>query len=106
MIRITLVYRDPENAHFDFDYHVNHHVVMSKHLLANCGLLTIEVQKCVRALDGENSDVVCISHVEFEYEDGLSKALEVHGAELMSDCSNHTNCDPEIYVCGVLTSRV
>ena len=104
MIRITLIYRDSENSHFDFQYYVNHHVEMSRRLLADCGLVSIEVQKCVRTLDGGEPDVVCISHVDFENEDGLSKALEVHGAEMMADFPNYTNIDPEIYVCGILTS--
>ena len=104
MIRITLIYRRSKVAYFDFDYYVNHHVEMSRRLLADCGLSSIEVQKCDRMLDGAESDVICISHVDFESEDGLSKALEIHGAQLMADFPNYTNIDPEIYVSGILTS--
>jgi uncharacterized protein (TIGR02118 family) len=104
MIRITLIYRGSEDAHFDFDYYVNHHVKMSRRLLSDCGLLSIEVQKSERTLDGEEPDVICISHVDFESEEGLARALEVHGADLMADFPNYTTIDPEIYVCSVLTS--
>ena len=61
MIRITLIYRRSKVAYFDFDYYVNHHVEMSRRLLADCGLSSIEVQKCDRMLDGAESDVICIS---------------------------------------------
>jgi len=104
MIRITLVYKHSEDAHFDFDYYVNHHVEMSRRLLSDCGLSSIEVEKCTRTLDGGKPNVVCIAHVDFENEGGLSKALEVHGAALMADFPNYTNIEPDIYVCEVLTS--
>ena len=106
MIRITLIYKNSKDAHFDFDYYVDHHVEMSRRLLSDCGLISIEVQKCVRRLDGEEPDVVCISHVDFENEEGLAKAMEVHGGDLMADFPNYTNIDPEIYVCSVLTSGI
>lgn len=104
MIRITLVYRDSQGAHFDFDYYVNRHVEMSRRLLSDCGLISIEVEQCLRTLDGKKSNVVCIAHVDFENEEALAKALEAHGADLMADFPNYTNIDPEIYVCSVLTS--
>ena len=104
MIRITLVYKHSEDAHFDFDYYVNHHVEMSRRLLSDCGLSSIEVQTCTRTLDGGKPNVVCISHVDLENESGLSKALEVHGTALMADFPNYTNIEPDIYVCEVLTS--
>jgi uncharacterized protein (TIGR02118 family) len=104
MIRITLLYRDSEGAHFDFDYYVNNHIPMSRRLLSDCGLSSIEVQKCLRTLDGGKPNVICVAHVDFETEDGLSKALKVHGAALMADFPNYTNIEPEIDVCDVLTS--
>jgi uncharacterized protein (TIGR02118 family) len=104
MIRITLIYKRTDDSFFDFDYYVNHHISMSRRLLSDCGLTSIEVEKCVRTLDGGASDIVCICHVDFESEESLSKALKVHGEEMMADFPNYTNIDPEIYVCGVLTS--
>jgi uncharacterized protein (TIGR02118 family) len=104
MIRITLLYRHSEGAHFDFDYYVNNHVPMSRRLLSDCELSSIEVEKCLRTLDGGPPKVVCIAHVDFETEEGLGKALKIHGATLMADFPNYTNIDPEIYVCDVLTS--
>jgi len=104
MIRLSLVYRDSENAHFDFDYYVNRHVEMSRRVLADCGLKSIEVQQCLRTPDGAKPGVICISHVDFESEEGLSKALQVHAAALEVDFPNYTNIDPEMYVCRILTS--
>jgi len=104
MIRVTLVYKDSEEAHFDFEYYVQHHVAMSRRLLSDCGLLSIEVEKCTRMLSGEKPDVVCITHLDLERESDLSKALEIHGAALMADFPNYTNIQPEIYVCEVLTT--
>jgi len=104
MIRVTLIYRQSEGTHFDFDYYVNHHVAMSRNLLADCDLRSIEVEKVLRAVDGSPSNVVCVAHVDFENETGLTKALEVHGAEMMADFKNYTDIDPEIHVCEVLTT--
>ncbi len=104
MIRITLIYRGSENTHFDFDYYVNHHVGWSRRLLSDYGLSSIEVQKCLRTLDGGKPEVVCITHVDFESESDLSKALEIHGPALMADFPSYTNIEPETYVCEILTS--
>lgn len=104
MTRVTLLYRYSEGAHFDFDYYIQHHVTMSRRLLAHCGLLSIEVEKCIRTLSGEKPDVVCITHLDLERESDFSKALEIHGAALMADFPNYTNIQPEIYVCEVLTT--
>lgn len=103
MIRITLLYRDSHGARFDFDYYLNHHVVMTKRLLADYGLIAIAVQKCLHTLDGGKSALVCITHVDFETEAKLNKALDVQGATLMADFQNYTNIDPEIYVCELLS---
>jgi len=106
MIRITLIYRESENAHFDFDYYVDHHVAMSRQLMSDCGLISIEVQKVLRALAGGPSDVICITHVDLEDEACLNKALELHGAQMMADFENYTDISPEIHVCQVLTSGI
>ena len=104
MIRITLIYRKSAQTHFDFDHYVNHHVPMSRGLMADCGLISIEVEKVLRALDGSPSDIVCVTHVDFEDETGLRKALELHGEKMMADFPNYTDIDPEIQVCQVLTT--
>jgi uncharacterized protein (TIGR02118 family) len=104
MIRVTLIYRVSADTHFDFDYYVNHHVEWSRRLLSDCGLLSIEVQKCLRTLDGGKPDLVCITHVDFENESDLSRALEIHGAALMADFHSFTNIQPALYVCEMLTS--
>lgn len=104
MIRVTLVYRYSEGAHFDFHYYTHHHVVMSRSLLADCGLMSIEVERCTRTLEGEKPDVVCITHLDLKRESDLARALEKHGATLMADFPNYTNIQPAIYVCEVLTS--
>jgi uncharacterized protein (TIGR02118 family) len=103
MIRVTLIYRASTDGYFDFDYYLNHHVEWSRRLLSDCKLSSIEVEKCVRTLDGGKSDLICITHVDFENESDLSKALEIHGAALMADFHNFTNIQPAIYVCEVLT---
>ena len=105
MIRVQrLIYRMSETSHFDFDYYVDHHVALSRRLLADCGLLSIEVEKVLRRLDGEPSDIVCITHVDFEDEAGLNQALERHGGEMMADFPNYTDIAPEIQVCRILTT--
>ena len=106
MIRITLVYKREDGGHFDFDYYVNNHVEMSRRIMSDCGLLSIEVEKCIKTIDGKDPDFICISHVDFESEAGLVKALEEHGDEMMADFINYTNIDPEIHVCEILTSGV
>lgn len=104
MIRITLIYRDSEGAFFDFDYYVNNHVPMSRSLLAESGLISIEVEQCLRTLDGDQPDVLCVSHVDLESEEALTDALAKHGDEMMADFPNYTNITPEIFVCEILTT--
>ncbi|MGI9400946.1 MAG: EthD family reductase [Rhizobiaceae bacterium] len=104
MTRVTLIYRKMDGAHFDFDYYVNHHVVMSRKLLADCDLISIEVEKILHDLEGNPSDIICITHVDFKNEHGLTKALELHGDKMMSDFKNYTNIDPEIQICEILTT--
>ncbi len=59
-----------------------------------------EVEKCVQTMD--EPDYVCVTHLDFENMDGLSKGLEAHGSKLMADISNTTNVEPEVEVCEVV----
>jgi|GEM_PF-1563478 len=102
MIRMTVLYRRTDGSHFDFGYYVEHHISLAKRLLSDCGLCSIEVQKCVRTLAGNEPDLLCITHIDFENAANLTKALEIHGAELKADFSKYTNVDPETYLCDLL----
>jgi uncharacterized protein (TIGR02118 family) len=101
MIRITLLYRRTPDSHFDFEYYIDSHISLSKRLLADCGLLSIEVEKCNRNMDGNESDLFCMSHINFESEDSFLRALTIHGDELKADFAKYTNIEPEIYICSV-----
>jgi len=76
---------------------------MSRRLLSDCGLVSIEVEKCTRTLGGEEPDVICITHLDLERDSDLARVLEIHGAALMADIPNYTNIQPGIYVSEVLT---
>ena len=102
MIRITALYRNSPEARFDFDYYLKTHMKLSKDRLTDYGMLSYEVEKCLRTMNGDEPDYVCITHADFENMDGLSKGLDAHGNELMADISNYTNVDPEIEVCEVV----
>ncbi|MEM7173016.1 MAG: EthD family reductase [Pseudomonadota bacterium] len=106
MIRVTLLYQKSKGTRFDFDYYVNHHVTMSRRLLADCGLRSIEVEKVASLMDGSPSDLHCITHVDFEDEACLTKALTLHGEEMMADFVNYTDIEPEIHICEVLTTGI
>ena len=96
MIRLTALYRNSPEASFNFDYYLKNHMKLSKELLTNYGFLSYEVEKCLQTMNGDDPDYVCITHVDFENMDCLSKGLDAHGDELMADVSNYTNVDLEV----------
>lgn len=101
MIRMTVVYRASDNAHFDFDYYLNTHIAMSRPLLAEFGLIAIETQRFEQRLDGSPADVVCMTHIDFPDEHSLRAALARHGPVLRADFANYTNIQPDSYLCSI-----
>ncbi len=98
MIRVTALYRNFEDARFDFEYYLNPHMNLTMRLLTPFGLLSYEVHKCTRTLDGLNPEFICITHVDFSSRRDLNRGLAAHGKELEADVSNYTNVEPGIEI--------
>ena len=102
MVRLIIIYRAGEGAHFDFGYYLDTHLPMSRPLLAEFGLLDIQTQRFDTRLDGSESDIVCMTQIDFPDEASLRSALQKHGPVLRADFANYTNIQPDTYLSKVL----
>ena len=105
MIRITAIYKNSDDATFDFDYYLNKHMKLSSDRLRNFGLIGYQVEKGVEALDGTRPDYICITRVDFSRIEDLRAGLEQHAEELMSDIPSYTNIEPHVQISEVLVTR-
>ena len=102
MVRVTLMYKNMENANFDFDYYINQHLPLARKLLKNSGLIGIEVEKGLKMLNEEKVDCICISHLDFPDFESAQRSLEQFSEELKADVPNYTNIDPQVQINEVL----
>ncbi len=105
MIRITAIYKNLDDATFDFDYYLNKHMKLSSDRLKDFGFIGYQVEKGVEALDGTRPDYICITHVDFSSIKDLRAGLKQHAEELMSDIPNYTNIEPHVQMSEVLITR-
>ena len=98
MIRITAVYPNGADSHFDADYYGGRHLALAERLLRPHGLTGVEVSLGVSALDGTPPPYWAIGTMLFASVQAFTAAMEACGEELMADGANYTNVTPVLQV--------
>ena len=103
MIKASVLYPNGPGKKFDADYYAGSHAKMVKRLLEPLGLVQIGIEKGIATLEpGAPAPYVAIGYLLFNTIEEFQKAMETHGAEIMSDIPNYTDIEPQIQISEVL----
>jgi uncharacterized protein (TIGR02118 family) len=99
MIRASISYRTATGTRFDFEYYLGKHVPFTKGLLAQSGLVRMEVD---RGVSGEERGTAplyaCTAHLYFPSADHFYGAMAAHGDALGEDMPNYTDMELDVQV--------
>lgn len=99
MIRVTVLYPNTGNSHFDKDYYLKHHAVLVRERLGPLGLQRIEVDEGIGSLAPDGKPLYhFIGYMVFDTLEGFQKGLAQHGAELVGDIPNYTDAPTQIQI--------
>jgi uncharacterized protein (TIGR02118 family) len=99
MIKLTVLYPNTENSHFDMDYYLQKHTPLVKDRLTPLGLTNVELSAGVAGMaPGAAAPYAMITNLCFNSMEGLQQSLMTHGAELIADIANFTNVQAEMLI--------
>jgi uncharacterized protein (TIGR02118 family) len=99
MIKLTVLYPNTENSHFDMDYYLQKHTPLVKQRLTPLGLVKIELSAGVAGMaPGATASYAMIGNLCFNSMEDLQNSLATHGAELTADIANFTNIQAEMLI--------
>lgn len=94
MIRLSVLYPDSADTHFDHDYYREHHVPLCQRIW---GLESAEID---RGIDGPN---VAAVHFRFETVEALHAAMALPGTgEILADVANYTAIAPVLQISEIM----
>ena len=101
MIKFTVLYPRVENAFFDFEYYLSHHLALTQRLLGSA-MQKFEVEKGISGSEGTPAPYVAIGSLYFESLEKFKASFLVHLEELRNDMPKFTNIPPLIQIGEVL----
>jgi uncharacterized protein (TIGR02118 family) len=106
MVKISILYPNTKDAHFDMRYYVDTHMPMSIELLgAHPGFQGVSVEGGLGgAVPGTAAAYVAMCHFLFDSVESFQAAFTPHAAALQGDVPNYTDIEPVIQVSEVLIS--
>lgn len=99
---VSVIYQLQAGQTFDLDYYMKTHIPMVQKLFGPIGFRGVQVLEGVGSPSGPAPARV-IALLDFESADAFKKAIDMHGAAVMGDIANFTQCQPSIQFNEVLT---
>lgn len=101
MIKVSVLYPNPESCRFDFEYYCKSHMPMVKDRL---GLAChgIAIDQVIAGEPGARPPYVAAAHLFFDSVNTFQAAFDPHAQEILADIPNYTNVQPTIMVSEVL----
>jgi uncharacterized protein (TIGR02118 family) len=96
MIRVSVVYNNQENTHFDAEYCLNHHMPLVEKLYSEFGLIGWDFDQGISLSSKHQPTVAAIANIYFDDIAAVKAAFKNKGAEVMADTKNYTNIEPTI----------
>ena len=96
MVTVSVMYPNTEGGRFDMPYYRDTHMRLVRELIGPA-LKGLRAELGIGGgAPGSPPTYVALGHLEFDSMDAAGKALQAHGAVLMSDIPNFTNLQPVI----------
>ena len=95
MIKVTLLYPNSEDSHFDAEYYCNMHTPMVQSLFGSaCKGTSVDIGL------SSNQKVAfhAIGNYLFESVEAFESAMAPHAQKIMQDATNYTNIEPIIQI--------
>jgi uncharacterized protein (TIGR02118 family) len=94
---ITVLYPNNPGVRFDFDYYLNHHVVLIKRLYGE-GIERIELRRGTATPDGAPVPYVAVISIWIGSQQAFDEAATKHAPALIADVPNFTDSVPRIQI--------
>lgn len=101
MIKVSVLYANPEDCRFDFDYYCKSHMPMVKDKFGSA-CQGIAVDKYLPSEPGARPPYVAAAHLYFKSVEAFQAAFAPHAEEILADIPNYTNVQPTIVFSEVL----
>lgn len=87
---VTLLYRNKEDARFDWDYYLKVHIPMGIKIFGD----RYEIRRGLSAADGSAAPFVCVVRLWIDSKEQFLSLISQRGADLLADMANYTNIEP------------
>lgn len=102
MIKVSVMYPNGPDAHFDDAYYRDKHMPMVKELMGDfCKYYTVD-SAASSSLPASNKPYIAMGHLFVESLDDFQAGFGPHTAKIMGDIPNYTNQTPVIQMSEVV----
>jgi uncharacterized protein (TIGR02118 family) len=104
MVKISILYPNKKDAHFDMDYYLNKHMPMSIDLLSkHRGFQAVSVEQGIGGgAPNEAPSFIAMCHYSFDSLESFLAAFGANSQKLQSDIPNYTDIEAVIQVSQVV----
>jgi uncharacterized protein (TIGR02118 family) len=101
MIKVSVMYPNGPDAHFDDVYYCDRHMPMVKELMGDyCKFYTVD--RVMAGAPASNAPYIAMGHLYCDSVDAFQAGFGPHTKQIMSDIPNYTNQKPVIQMSVVL----
>jgi len=95
MVKISVLYKNAENAKFDIDYFLNLHIPLLKSVIGDKAA-NMAVDQGLAG--GTPPPFIAMAHLYFNTMEDFQAAMSSGAETIMNDIPNYTNCEPVIQI--------
>lgn len=104
MIKVSVMYPNGPDAHFDEAYYRDRHMPMVKQLMGDCCVSYAIDVAAAAGSSATNAPYIAMGHLFCESVDAFNAGFGPHNKQIMADIPNYTNQSPLIQISEVLVA--
>ena len=98
MVKVSVLYPNPEDTKFDMTYYLNHHIPMVRRLLGSA-LKGVSVEQGISGMQpGSSASYVAMGHLLFDSATDFQASFGPHAKTIIADIPKYTNSEPTIQI--------
>jgi uncharacterized protein (TIGR02118 family) len=99
MIKVTVLYKNADNAKFDLDYFLNRHIPLLRSVIGDkAANMAVDQGLAGGPAPGTPPPFVAMAHLYFNTMEDFQAAMSTGAETIMNDIPNYTNCEPIIQI--------